>query len=61
MTLILIILVLFLLFGGGYGAYSGAYARPGWSGRNGFGIGTILVIILIVWLLFGGLGGRPYL
>jgi hypothetical protein len=46
MDLILIILVVFLLCGGGFG-----YSRYGY--RGGFGIGGILLLVLIVYLLVG--------
>jgi Protein of unknown function (DUF3309) len=46
MDVILIVLILFLLFGGGFG-----YRRWGYSG--GLGIGGILLIVLIVYLLVG--------
>jgi hypothetical protein len=46
MDLILIIIILFLLFGGGFG-----YHRWGYSG--GLGIGGILLIVLVVYLLVG--------
>ncbi len=44
--LILIIIVLFLLFGGSFG-----YSRYGY--RGGIGIGGVLLIILILYLLLG--------
>jgi hypothetical protein len=46
MDLILIILIVFLLFGGGFG-----YSR--WGYRGGMGIGGILLIVLVVYLLLG--------
>ncbi len=46
MDIILVILVLFLLFGGGLG-----YSRWGYNG--GVGIGGILLLILVLYLLFG--------
>jgi hypothetical protein len=46
MDLILIILVLFLLFGGAFG-----YHRWGYGG--GIGIGGILLIVLVAYLLIG--------
>lgn len=54
MTLLLIILVVLVLCGGGWGY------RAGWYGPGFYNpIGLILVILVIV-LLFGALGG-PYL
>ena len=50
MSLILLIIVLILLFGGGLGHWSG---QP-WGGP-GIGIGGVLLIILIVLLLTGRL------
>ena len=46
MDLILIILIIVLLFGGGFG-----YSR--WGHRGGLGIGGVLLILLIVYLLVG--------
>ena len=46
MDLILIILVLFLLFGGGLGYHQ-------WGPTGGFGIGGLLLIVLVVYLLVG--------
>lgn len=46
MDLILIVLLLVLLFGGGFG-----YSRWGYSG--GLGIGGILLAILVIYVLFG--------
>ena len=52
MNLLLIIIVLFLLFGGGFGTYH-AWGNYGPAYGGGIGIGTILVILLVVWLLGG--------
>jgi hypothetical protein len=46
LDLVLIIVVLFLLFGGGVG-----YSRYGY--RGGIGIGGVLLIVLISYLLLG--------
>jgi hypothetical protein len=44
MNLILIILVIFLLFGGGFGYHQ-------WGPSGGIGIGGIILLILILYLL----------
>ncbi len=50
MSLLLIIIVLLILFGGlGYSSGWGYYG----AGPYG-GIGTLLVIILVIWLVTGG-------
>jgi hypothetical protein len=46
MSLILIILVILLLCGGGFG-----YQR--WGYQGGFGLGGLLLVILIVYVIFG--------
>ena len=46
MDLILIVIVLFLLLGGGFG-----YSRYGY--RGGFGIGGVLLVVLFVYPLVG--------
>jgi hypothetical protein len=46
MDLILILIVLFLVFGGGFG-----YSR--WGYQGGVGIGGLLLIVLVIYLLFG--------
>jgi hypothetical protein len=46
MDLILIVLIVLLLCGGGWG-----YSRYGYQG--GFGLGGILLIILIIYLIAG--------
>ncbi len=46
MSLLLLVLIVFLVFGGGFG-----YHRWGYSG--GIGIGGLLLIVLVVVLLFG--------
>jgi hypothetical protein len=55
--MILLLIILFLVFGGFGGWYGGnrGYPDNGWAGP-GFGFGTILLIVLIVWLLssYGG-------
>ena len=55
MSLVLIILVVLILFGGlglGWYGYRGGYYGPGMYG----GVGLV-VILLIVLLLFSGIGG----
>jgi hypothetical protein len=46
MDLVLIIIILVVLFGGGFG-----YSR--WGYRGGIGIGSILLIVLVIYLLLG--------
>lgn len=46
MDILLIVIVLMLLFGGGFG-----YHQWGYSG--GIGIGGILFVILLIYLFFG--------
>ncbi len=48
MGLVLLVVVLLVLFGGGFGAYSGA----SWGGP-GLGLGGLLLIILLVLFLTG--------
>jgi drug/metabolite transporter (DMT)-like permease len=51
-NMLIIILVLLLIFGGGFGGYYG-YNRYG--PRGGIGIvGLVILIILLVWLFGGG-------
>ncbi len=47
--MLLIIILLILVFGGGFG-YWGHSQYGGWGGP-GFGLGTVLVILLICYLL----------
>jgi hypothetical protein len=49
MGLLLLVLVLFLVFGGGFGYYGG----HSWGGP-GLGIGGILLVVLLFFLIFGG-------
>jgi hypothetical protein len=53
MGLILLIILIVLLFGGGYGTTYRGWGGDGYRryGRGGFGLGTILLIVLIVLLL----------
>lgn len=58
MSLIILVVVCVLLFGGGFGVF----AHRQWGEQNGFagpgiGLGTILVIFLLIYL-FGGFHGR---
>ncbi len=50
MLVLLIILVLFGVFGGGYW---GRERFGGYYGGGGIGLGAVLVICLIIWLLGG--------
>ena len=51
MDLIVLLLVLFLLFGGGFGSYYG-YNHYGMGGGIGI-FGLVFVICLVVWLMRG--------
>jgi hypothetical protein len=56
MELILIIVLLMVLFGGGFGFYRGGYYRQG----RPVGIGSVLGLILVLaigWLVRGHIGG----
>ena len=53
MELILIILLLFLLFGGGFGFYRGGYHSRGAPCGIGGVIAAVLIVMLIVWLARG--------
>jgi hypothetical protein len=44
MNLVLVLLIIFLLFGGGFGYHQ-------WGPSGGFGIGGLLLIIIIMYLL----------
>lgn len=46
MDIILIVIVLFLIFGGGVG-----YSQ--WGYQGGFGIGGVLLVVLVFYLIFG--------
>ena len=50
--MLLVLILLILLFGGGFGYY-GNSRYPGWGGP-GFGLGTVLIIVLIWYFVFGG-------
>lgn len=59
MELILTIILLIILFGGGFGYYRGGYHSRGGPYSIGGTLGAILIIVLIVWLLRGaGYVGR---
>jgi len=49
MGLILIVIVLVILFGGGFYSVDGNYPYRG----PGIGIGGVLLLILLIWLLTG--------
>jgi len=53
MNLILLVVLAFLLFGGGYGMTYGGWGGSGYAhyGYGGFGLGTILLIVFLVLLL----------
>jgi len=53
MELILVIFLLILLFGGGFGYYRGGYYGRGIGYSGGGILGTVLILVLIVWLLRG--------
>jgi hypothetical protein len=57
MELILIIVLLVVLFGGGFGFYRGGYYRQGGPVGIGGIVGLILVVLVIGWLVHGQLGG----
>lgn len=50
--MLLILIVLLVVFGGGFGFYG---RNAGWYGNGGFGgiIGLVIVIAIVLWL-FGG-------
>jgi hypothetical protein len=54
MELVLLIVLLVLLFGGGYGYYRGGYYGRGGGYGIGGGFGLVLIVLLIVWLARGG-------
>ncbi len=47
--MLILIIVLILLFGGGFGYYG--HSRYGPTGGAGIGLGTILLIFLVAWML----------
>ena len=50
MNLLVIILILFLIFGGGFGYHQGYYANS--TGLyGGIGVGTIIIILVVLLLL----------
>jgi hypothetical protein len=51
MGLVLLIILIVLLFGGGFGTTYGVWGGPVYYGYGGFGLGTVLLIVLIVLLL----------
>jgi hypothetical protein len=53
MGLVLLIVLIVLLFGGGFGTTYGVWGGPAYYGYGygGFGLGTILLIVLIILLL----------
>jgi hypothetical protein len=51
--MLLIIIVLVLVFGGGWGYWGN---RSGWGNGPSFGLPGILIVILIIWLLMGHRG-----
>ena len=57
MELILIIVLLMVLFGGGFGFYRGGYYRQGGPVGIGGIVGLILVVLVIGWLVYGHIGG----
>ena len=57
MELILFIVLLLVLFGGGFGFYRGGYYRQGGPVGIGGILGLILVVLVIGWLVHGRFGG----
>jgi len=60
MELLLIIVLLFVLFGGGFGLYRGGYYRQGGPVGIGGILGLIAVVLLIGWLVHGHIGGVSF-
>ena len=60
MGLILIIVLLVILFGGGFGFYRGGYYRQGGPVEIGGILGLILVVLVIGWLVQGHLGSLTF-
>ena len=57
MELLLIIVLLFVLFGGGFGFYRGGYYRQGGPVGIGGILGLIAIVLVIGWLVHGHIGG----
>jgi hypothetical protein len=60
MGLLLIIVLLFVLFGGGFGLYRGGYYRQGGPVGIGRILGLIAVVLVIGWLVHGHIGGVSF-
>ena len=60
MELLLLIVLLFVLFGGGFGFYRGGYYRQGGPVGIGGILGLIAVVLVIGWLVHGHLGGVSF-
>jgi len=56
----LIIALLFVLFGGGFGFYRGGYYRQGGPVGIGGILGLIAVVLVIGWLVHGHIGGVSF-
>ena len=53
-TILIVLVIIFLLGGGGFGWYS---SRPGYAGISPtYGIGGLFVTVLVVWLFLRLLG-----
>jgi hypothetical protein len=50
MSLLLVVIVLFLLFGGGFGTY---HAFNTWGQGPGIGLGGLLLLIILLVVVFG--------
>jgi hypothetical protein len=57
MEMILLVVLVILLFGGGFGYYRGGYYGRGGGYGIGGGLGLVLVVLLIVYLVRGHVGG----
>jgi hypothetical protein len=57
MGLILIIVLLLVLFGGGFGFYRSGYYRQGGPVGIGGILGLVVVVLVIGWLVHGHIGG----
>ncbi|HWZ68700.1 MAG TPA: DUF3309 domain-containing protein [Stellaceae bacterium] len=60
MELLLIIVLLFVLFGGGFGFYRGGYYRRGGPVGIGGILGSVAVVLVIGWLVHGHIGGVSF-
>src|SRR5882724_1394114 len=60
MELLLLIVLLFVLFGGGFGFYRGGYYRQGGPVGIGGILGLIAVVLVIGWLVHGHIGGVSF-